>query len=54
MEQSPSWKLIVTQLVKNYPAFNGTRGFRKCSHDTITGPYPEPGEAIFTLLHHIS
>jgi hypothetical protein len=27
MEQSPPWKLIVTQLVKKFPAFYGTRRF---------------------------
>jgi hypothetical protein len=27
MEQSPSWKLIFTQLVKKFPAFYGTRKF---------------------------
>jgi hypothetical protein len=27
MEQSPSWKLIVTQLVKKFPAFYVTRRF---------------------------
>jgi hypothetical protein len=43
MEQRPSWKRkIVTQLVKKFPAFYGTRKFITVVTKPGTGPYPDP------------
>jgi hypothetical protein len=39
-------KLIVTQLVKKYPAlFMEPEGSLSCSQKPATGPYPEPAES---------
>jgi hypothetical protein len=39
-------KLIVTQLVKKYPAFfMEPEGSPPCSQKPATGPYPEPAES---------
>jgi len=35
-------KLIVTQLVKKFPAFYWTQTFITVSQEPATGPYPEP------------
>jgi len=37
-------KLIVTQLVRKFPAFYGPEGSLLCSQDSTTVPYPEADE----------
>jgi hypothetical protein len=40
------WKLIVTQLIKKYPAFfMELESSLPCSQKPATGPYPEPAES---------
>jgi hypothetical protein len=34
--------LIITQLVKKFPAFLWDQGSLLCSQEAATGPYPEP------------
>jgi hypothetical protein len=47
MVQNIIWKLIVTQLIKNYPAFFFTepKGSSPCSQNPATGHYSEPAES---------
>jgi hypothetical protein len=40
------WKLIVTQIVKKYPAFfMEPEGSSPCLQKSATGPYPETAES---------
>jgi len=41
MEQSPSWELISTKIVKKY-SFMEFKSSLLCSQGSIIGPYPEP------------
>jgi hypothetical protein len=46
MVQDIIWKVIVTQLVKKYPAsFMEPESSLPCSQKPTTGPYPEPAES---------
>jgi hypothetical protein len=45
MEENLLEKLVVTQLVKKFPAFYGTRRFIPVITDPTTGPYPQPNES---------
>jgi hypothetical protein len=45
-------KLQIMQLLKNFPAFCGTRRFITLLQEPSTGPYPEPDRTI--LSHPIS
>jgi hypothetical protein len=38
-------ELLVTQLVKKFPTFYGTKDSLPCSKGPTTGPYPEPDES---------
>jgi hypothetical protein len=41
MEQSPTWKLTVIQLVKKFPPFYETRMFIMLSQEPAIGAYPD-------------
>jgi hypothetical protein len=42
MEQNPSGKLIVTQLVKKFPTFSEPEVSLSCSQEHAIGRSPEP------------
>jgi hypothetical protein len=49
LTHSWSWDLLekrpVVQLLKNFPAFYGTRRFITWSQEPSTGPYPDPDQS---------
>ena len=47
MLQSPFWKLMVPQLVKEFPAFGGES--LPFSQESAIGPYPESDPFVFLL-----